>query len=213
MTMYSSLRTEHAVFSITYLGPISWYASLLQHPNARIEQHEHYRKQSWRNRCMIDGADKPQVLSIPVIAPNHTKINEVRIQYAEPWQRLHWRTITASYSRSPFFEHYADRFRPFFEQQQFDLLIDFNVAIMKVVFDLLRVQQNITLTETFEQKHDNDFRDIFSPKRSLPENFPFHPAPYLQVFSDRHPFLPDLSILDLLFCAGPESAGILRNSI
>lgn len=48
-----------------------------------------------------------------------------------------------------------------------------------------------------------DLRDAIRPKRPLPDS-EFDPRPYYQVRAARHGFLPNLSVLDLLFNEGPE---------
>jgi hypothetical protein len=177
-----------------------------------IEQHEHYIKQTWRNRCRIAAANGVQDLVIPVhLSGNHTPMNEVRIDYDGIWQRQHWQSIRSAYGNSPFFEFYADYFSPFYEKNNWDKLIDFNSEIFSVTMKLLKINPEFSFTTEYIPADENyiDNRNSISPKKSIEEDPDFMVKRYVQVFEERHGFIPNLSIIDLLCCCGPTSSEIL----
>jgi hypothetical protein len=119
------------------------------------------------------------------------------------WRHLHWNALVTAYSESPFFEYYQDDIRPFYEQR-WDYLLDYNEAIRTKICELIDIQPKVTLTGEYSRSSDNDYREAIRPKHSAPDP-DFTPRPYYQVYQQKHGFLPNLSILDLLFNMGPES--------
>ena len=164
-----------------YVGSIQWYARLLHHPTVCIEQHEHFERLTLRNRCHLLGANGILTLSIPLEHGRQQRrtIREVRISYAEPWQRIHWQSWMSCYRSSPFFEYYEDDFRPLYEQQP-RFLFDFNQAFLEVVQRLLKVKLNIRFTETYQKDYDAevlDYRSRISPKPIYqPTDAALHPT-------------------------------------
>ncbi len=163
-----------------YLAPISYYAQLAQANKVSIDGDETYRKQTFRNRCEIDSPNGRLPLSIPVVKPQapHTPMRDIRISDHGNWRHLHWNALVSSYHRTPFFEFYADDFAPFYEKK-YEFLFDFNQSLQALVGNLLEMPATV--------------------QRGL------QGEPYYQIFASRHGFLPDLSIVDLLFNMGPES--------
>ena len=188
-----------------YFGPISYYAILLQHPDCSIEHYEHFVKQSIRNRCDIYGANGKLQLTIPKQRKGSDKtiIKEIQISYKQNWQKEHWNAIVSSYNSSPYFEYYKDEFLPFFEEQE-EYLVNFNRKLQAVILKLLQERKNIKTTT--EYLHQGDFTDLRNYKWNLEKQ-----ERYDQVFMEKHGFIPNLSILDLLFNLGPESADYLHN--
>jgi hypothetical protein len=201
------MKASKIILSSAYLGPVQWYAAFLNN-DATIEQHEHYVKQTWRNRMRIAGPNGVQDLIIPVHARNHTPLHEVTINYTEAWQRQHWQSIRSAYGNSPFFEFYADHFSPFYERKHCEKLLDYNTELLALTLRLLKQKKEIVFTNEFIPSPENttDLRSHISPK----ENATFIPKRYLQVFEERHGFIPNLSIIDLLCCVGPASVEILN---
>ena len=195
-----------------YLGPIQQYCKMLQFPEVRIETAENYVKQSYRNRCVIAAANGPLALSIPIVKPDTLKCQtkDIRISDHGNWRHLHWNALVSAYNMSPFFEYYVDDFAPFYEKK-YDFLWDFNEELRQLACRLLDLEPNITYTEIYEPQVANDFREIIRPKHEG-EDSAFHPIPYYQVFQEKHGFLPNLSIADLLFNMGPEGLVVLRDS-
>ncbi len=197
-----------ALLSSTYFGPIQWYQKLHRMP-CIIEQHDHFVKQTYRNRCVIATANGTQTLTVPIERYDGTKcpMRDIRISDHGNWRHLHWNALVSAYGETPFFEFYADDLRPFFEKRH-TFLFDLNLDIMHTMCQLLDVRPQVTLSEQYivlpsEDDAVVDFRDAIRPKHPLPDA-DFNPTPYYQVRAQRHGFLPNLSILDLLFNEGPE---------
>jgi len=188
-----------------YFGPISYYAIVLQHPNCTIEMHEHFVKQSIRNRCDIYGANGKLQLTIPKQRKGSDKtiIKEIQISYKESWQKEHWNAIVSSYNSSPFFEYYKDEFLPFFENKEI-LLTNFNNKLQVVILKLLQEEKDVK--NTTEYLHQGNFSDLRNHKWNSEKQ-----EKYDQVFMEKHGFIANLSILDLLFNLGSESADYLHN--
>ena len=197
-----------SVLSSTYFGPIQWYQKLHRMP-CIIEQHDHFVKQTYRNRCVIATANGTQTLTVPIERYDGTKcpMRDIRISDHGNWRHLHWNALVSAYGETPFFEFYADDLRPFFEKRH-TFLFDLNLDIMHTMCQLLDVRPQVTLSEQYivlpsEDDAVVDFREAIRPKHPLPDA-DFNPTPYYQVRAQRHGFLPNLSILDLLFNEGPE---------
>ena len=193
-----------------YLAPVSYYACLAQHGKAVVEQYENYQKQTLRNRCRIASPNGVLPLTIPVVKPDTPKVlmRDTRISDHGNWRHLHWQALTSSYRRTPFFEFYADDFRPFYEQK-WEFLVDFNMALQETVCRLIDL--DVTVTRTASYRGDSQlstFNSLIGFAASLVEEL--STPSYYQLFSDRHGFMPDLSIVDLLFNMGPESILYLK---
>lgn len=197
--------TGTALLSQTYFGPVQWYQKLNRYDLVMVERHETFRKQSYRNRCVIATTNGLQSLTVPV---SRGEGRDVRISDHGNWRHLHWHALTTAYSESPFFEYYADDVRPFFERR-WEFLYDFNMEACRVVCDLLDIHPVIIPTECYVAHEDvadgvTDFREVIDPKHPQADDG-FVARRYYQVYEQKHAFLPNLSILDLLFNMGPES--------
>jgi len=182
-----------------------------------IETAENYQKQSFRNRCYIYGANGVQPLVIPVLKGNSKiKITETRIDNGKKWQRIHWKAIESAYRLSPYFEFYADEIGRFYNIET-EFLFEWDLSLLKTVAGILGINTEIRFTGSF-MKPENmesglDYRNSIHPKERLNKADPFfNPKPYQQVFSNRHGFIPDLSIIDLVFNEGPYAMQVLRES-
>ena len=152
---------------------------------------------------MIFGPNGKQMLTVPVTKPmgNRTKTKDVRISYELPWQQNHWRSFETAYNKSPFFLYYQDYLVPFYENRT-PFLLDFNQSLLETLFLAIRLDRNIGFTETYEKKPlDVDDKRLELATKSLLLEQP----EYIQVFSSKYGFIPNLSILDLLFNLGPET--------
>jgi hypothetical protein len=171
-----------------------------------MEVHEHFVKQTIRNRCHILSPNGIQTLIVPVDHHNRfrTPLKDLRIANEQAWQRQHWRSLCAAYQRSAFFEFYQDDLVPFYEKKQ-EFLMDFNSELLMMILSMLSVRVTQSKTEKFELPDENnasDFRfmsDISNPDSS--GDFKIYP----QVFGYKDGFVPGLSIVDLLFNMGPAS--------
>lgn len=204
--------------SSAYLAPIEYYTKLYAGTRIFIERYDHYIKQTYRNRCVIAGPNGPLSLTIPTekSAHEHCCMKDVRISDHGRWRHVHWQALVSAYYTSPFFEYYQDDFRPFYEKS-YTFLYDFNEALQALVCSLLDLQPDIHPTETYKtafiENKERDLRDTIHPKRDFSDDEAFVPEPYYQVFQEKLGFLPNLSIVDLLFNMGPEGLLVLRDSI
>jgi len=179
---------------------------MCNHPQAMIEAHCNYVKQTYRNRCVIASANGLQTLSIPIVKPDSLKCptKDIRIAEHGNWRRLHWNTIVSAYKSSPFFDYYEDDFRPFFEKPA-GFLFDFNEKLRELVCSLLDISPEISYSTGYDfslQSEVLDLREKIHPKK---EPVTQYFRPYYQVFDNKYGFQANLSIIDLLFNLGPES--------
>ena len=193
------------LLSTTYFGPIQWYQKLYRADEAWIEQHEHFIKQTYRSRCIIATTQGTQALTVPVERDllNSQSIKDIRISDHGNWRHLHWNALQSAYGESPFFEYYEDDLRPFFEKR-WTFLFDFNEAIREKICELLDITPVVRFTERYVSTHASDYREAINPKHPAPDP-DFQPRRYYQVYEAKHGFLPNLSIVDLLFNMGPEA--------
>ncbi len=190
-----------------YLPNIEYFLLLFENDNIYIEAFENYQKQSYRNRCKILTTNKIADLIVPVIKGNSKEIiKNIKIDYGQDWQRNHLRTIKSAYGKAPFFEHFYDFFRIVFEKKH-DFLIDFNTELLTVCLKLMQIKKEPKFTERFEIKAENDFRGIIHPKKATESITNIEAYNYSQNFGEK--FVPNLSIIDLLMCQGPQSVKIL----
>lgn len=197
--------------STTYWGNIEYFAALLS-GDAVVDNYEHYKKQSYRNRCEIMTAAGALSLSIPVvkITGGRTPVKDIRIDYDTAWQKNHWRAIVSAYRNSPYFEHYEHLVAPFYHNR-YNFLADYNMEIVDCVLAIMGYERTFELSDKYIEKNGVcDLRDEISPKRV--SNF-VHEE-YYQVFSESVPFVANLSVLDLIMCeGGSESRKLVERSV
>lgn len=209
---------KSVLLSSAYLAPVEYYTKLLAYDRVFVEQHDHYIKQTYRNRCTIAAPDGELALSIPTVKPDTLKcpLRDIRISDHGNWRHLHWNAIESAYNHTPYFEYYKDDFRPFYEKK-YEFLADFNEELCRLVCSLIDMQPTVERTTEYHalpSQDEDDFRERIHPKKDFRLEDPaFFPQPYYQVFQERHGFLPNLSIIDLLFNMGPESLLVLQQSI
>ncbi|MBN2614931.1 MAG: WbqC family protein [Bacteroidales bacterium] len=202
------MNQEPVLLSIAYLPPVSYFTLLLQQPSV-IEKQETFPKQTYRNRCRIYSDKGIMSLSIPVTKPlgNHTPTDQVLILNEDKWYLRHWRALLAAYESSPYFLYYKDDLEPYFQGMEVNLF-QFDLNLIHKVCELIGFEPDIQFTEQYEKAPSGitDLRQTIHPKQeNLLGNFPS----YFQVFDDKHGFIPDLSIVDLLFNLGPETKSYL----
>lgn len=205
------------LLSSAYLPPVQYFAHLQSAEQVWIEQYDHYQKQTYRNRCVIAAPDGPLSLTVPIEKPNTQKafMRDIRISDHGNWRHLHWNAIESAYNHTPFFEYYKDDFRPFYEKK-FDFLVDYNEQLCQLVCQLIDIDTSFQRTESYIAEPSNtiiDLRDAIHPKKEVMDDASFSAVPYYQVFQERLGFLPNLSIIDLLFNMGPEAILVLQKSI
>ncbi len=199
------------VFPIYYFPPVSWFAAAAQERVLLLETQEYYKKQNYFNRMRILSSNRVLTLSIPIRkAKENTIICKREIFFDGKWMRDHWVSLISAYRSSPYFEFYEDYFEPFFKEKRTSL-VDHNLAIIKVLREILQLDFEIQLTDSFHSSghYQTDYRRAFNSKGPTQADW-FTSSPYLHVFGDT--FHPDLSVLDLLFNLGPASSVYLNNS-
>lgn len=205
-------KIPEVYLSTAYLGNVEYFSKLVSAEKVFIEQYEHYQKQSYRNRCCIMAANGMLSLTIPIEKMHGVKmsIRDVRIDYQRKWQQNHWRALISAYSSAPFFEYYADDILPFYTKKE-PFLFDFNYRLTELMLDLIHQPSSICLTENYYSGSSQfDYRQRIHPKvQSAEQDVVFLPKPYFQVFAVRYGFIPNLSIVDLLFNEGPNALSIL----
>jgi len=196
------------LLSTAYFPLISWMAAALQSESTAIEIHETYPKQTFRNRCNIATSSGILSLTVPVkrVNGNHTKTCDIQTDNSGNWQLLHWRSIVTAYNKSPYFLHYRDLFEPVLFKKH-NLLIDLNQELLNSILKALQISnKGIFFTSQYEFKPEFlDLRNSFHPKQEKYRVLEVELPRYIQAFEENLGFIPDLSILDLIFNLGPEA--------
>jgi hypothetical protein len=194
--------------STAYLPPIEYFSLISNAGEVIIEREENYVKQSYRNRCYVLTAHGRQPLSVPVYlgSQHKTPVKDIRIDYSKRWQQVHLRTLTASYSCSPYFEYYFEIIEKIISVKN-DFLLDLNTKLTETVSGILKIDTRFLFSTMFAPpgETENDYRYKISPKVKSQ----FSPGEYIQVFSIGKGFVRELSILDLIFNMGPEAGNYL----
>lgn len=196
---------------IGYFPPISYFAYLLN-SDITMESKEHFVKQSLRSRCTVLGANGPLNLLVPRLhSDQRLLIDQTIIDQETDWKTLHWRSLESAYRKSPYFEYYEHHFEAFYNEthsKHFDL----GMRSVQLACQLLKVPFEPSITTEYVQEFEGlDLRSTWN-KQNYAAQAPVAEFPaYIQVFSDRFAFEADLSILDLLFCLGPEATSYLRS--
>ena len=196
-----------------YLPNIQYVTWIIHHPDVCIEVNDHYQKRTWRNKMQLSGPDGPVLLSVPLLKGKHQgqKMTDVRIDPNQAWQRNHWRTIATLYGKSPFFPHYADRIQPLFNTN-YTHLADLNWDSLLTIISILNLQINLTRTTRYLSSDPSGYLDLRG-KIAYPVSKQAQRAcpPYPQVFFFFLGFIANCSILDLIFCCGPEATLRMRD--
>lgn len=198
------MKNKSCLIPTLYLPSVSAMKTIACYNELCIDGSDHYQKQSFRNRAQIVGGNGLQTLTVPIVNGHSLgiPIKDARIAYDTRWQQVHWRSITAAYKSSPFFEYYEDDFAPFYHER-FEFLFDYNTEQLSVILKLIdfSVSKRLTVNSAYDSVFD-DLRCLVECKTGLDRN---SQIPYWQVFQNRFGFVPNLSVLDLLFNLGPEA--------
>jgi len=196
-----------------YLPPIAYFAAIQPASVITIEKHEHFQKQTYRNRCYILSSQGKEMLILPLTSKHgNVCITDIRIDYSQKWLNHHWRSIQSAYGRAPFFEYYAgDLEKVLFAKHTF--LYDLNYQLLSMCLKWLK--RNVTIKESlmYEKTVDSsvtDLRSLINPKKTDIEEKIYTPTAYTQVFGST--FVKNLSLIDLIFCEGPAAGLIVEAS-
>lgn len=192
-----------------YLPNVSYFHAIKQNDQPIvIEQFENYPKQTFRTRTQIGTANGVLNLIVPIVhgRKERVRMHEVKINYDHPWQRLHWLSIQTAYRSSAYFEYYEDDFSAFYEKE-YELLLDYNTEQIKLILKLLKLNREISYSTSYTDVESGiDYRNAIHPRQPSPM---IDPKPYYQVFEEKTGFIPNLSIIDLLFSQGPQAKNFL----
>lgn len=199
---------KNVLLPVFYLPPISWFSVFLDPENEIIfEQYESFPKQTFRNRTNIYGANGKLSLIIPINHNGKREFKDIEISYREDWMNIHWKSIKTAYQSSPYFEFYEDKFKVLYEVKE-KYLLDFNLKSIDIIQKILKTEKAQSLSEEYiKNLEEISYREQFSPK--IPSVFDMEE--YYQTFTDKHGFLKDLSIIDLICNKGPESVTYIKN--
>jgi WbqC-like protein family len=194
----------------TYFPNISHCVGIANAQSILFEIEDNYQKQTYRNRTTIYAANGKLILSIPVVftQKNRQKFRDVKIANETHWQTQHWKSLQSAYRTSPFFEFYEDELQPLFTKKETSLL-DFNFKCLEVIFDCLQLDSTFTKTESYQKiiEDKTDLRHMVNTKKEQVQLF----NNYTQVFNNKHGFINNLSILDLLFNEGTNALSYLQS--
>lgn len=202
-----------------YFAPIDLFSVYLNAEEILWENEDNYQKQTYRNRQYIYGANGRLLLNIPVLHARTSdgkrqKYKDVQIKYDENWQSIHWKSLQSAYKSSPFFEFYADELQPLY-QNKYKFLLDFNYKCWETLLNCLQIEEK-------NSKQTNRFLDTYNVKNNCVDNrylikakrkSQFEVQSYPQVFQEKHGFIPNLTILDVLFNEGPQTVSYLKDQM
>ena len=192
----------------TYFPSISNFVAMAQADGVTFEVEDNFQKQTNRNRMYIYSPNGIQLLNVPVKNSNrpNQRFKDTKIEHAFDWQKQHFKSLEAAYRTSPFFEYFEDDIRPVFEQKHI-FMMDLNFQILDIVSECLGMPLQYSKTEEYfhEVNGMHDYRHLANGKKDTSEF-----EPYTQVFGDRHGFINNLSILDLLFNEGRYAIDYLK---
>ena len=192
----------------TYFPNVAQFVAIVKSDIVHFEVCDNYQKQTLRNRTEIYGANGKLALTVPVsyTQKNRQLYKDVKIANENNWQQQHLKSLQSAYSMSPFFEFYIDDLMPLFEKQ-YDYILDFNLNCFEVLLNALQLNISPKPTSIFEKEPTGktDYKNL------VKRNFKVDSLqPYTQVFTEKHGFIPNLSILDLLFNEGPNTELYLK---
>jgi hypothetical protein len=188
----------------TYFPSIASFVAIANAEKVTFEVCDNYQKQTYRNRMHIYAANGKLSLTVPVIYSQKDRqlYKDILVSDDTNWQDLHWKSIQSAYSSSPFFEFYQDDIEPLFTSK-YRYLLDFNFKCLEVIYDCLQLTFEYQTTKTFDKAINGsmDFRFLVDNRKEKNQTF----KPYVQVFDDKHDFIPNLSIIDLICNEGPNA--------
>lgn len=196
----------------SYFPSIEQMAAMAQAEKVVFENEDNYQKQTYRNRTYIAHSNGELLLNIPIKHNKdgkRQKMKDVLVENDFPWQDLHWKSLQSAYRTSPFFEYYEDDLAPLFAEKV-ERLLEYNLRIIEVLFEMIGIEVETSKTQGYEiSPNITDLRFLIDAKRKSD----FKTQEYTQVHQANHPFLPNLSVLDLLFNEGPNALTYLEEAM
>ncbi len=200
------------LIDLQYLPSLEYFCALYPFEKIILEEHEHFVKQSFRNRCYINTSQGVQMLIVP-LTEKHGKVSvkEIKIDHQQKWQNNHWRSIESAYHNAPYFEFYSDELKSIIYKKH-ELLFSLSHELLSFCLRSLRIEVKLSETVSFEKEvHQvSDLRSLIIPKKPYSDRTFYRVAPYQQVFGNA--FVSNLSFVDLLFCEGPNSIEVIKAS-
>lgn len=207
------MHPSSILLDLQYLPNIEYFCCLYYFEHIVIERHENFQKQSYRNRCLIRGANKIESLIVPVKHNKNKGISEVEIDYNQKWIGIHINALKSAYGNSPYFEYFSQEIFDVI-RRKYRKLFDLNFELLTKCLKLLGMEKEIKFTDSFDKLIKNtqiDARGLIHPKKPLNQLNVFQPIEYDQIFGSN--FAANLSIIDLLFCMGGESTDVIKKSL
>jgi hypothetical protein len=208
----------NGLIELHYLPCIAWFTVTHSFDTIMLEKHEHFIKQSYRSRCRILTSQGIQELTVPLTGKSarmnghgKTVITDIKIDYSQKWLNNHWRSIVSAYNNAPFFEYYSDAFHnTLYKEHKF--LYDLNLELLTICRGILKLSNGITETMAYEKIPSGgavDLRNVVNAKKPAGYEKYVRPVPYAQVFG--HTFAANMSIIDLIFCEGPNARQVITS--
>ncbi len=198
---------SQAIISSAYFPNVSYLRALRDHKKVIVDTGEHFVKQSHRSRTYVLGPNSVLKLIVPLRRwKNNTPVKDIQIAYHDNWQKLHWKTLEASYRSSPYFEYYEDKLNDIINVKKHDFLIDLNNETLNFIHSALKMETEIEYSSNYveDAEHSIDFRNINSGPNDKSTNY----KSYVQVFGNSQ-FFANLSLLDLICNEGPNAIHLL----
>jgi hypothetical protein len=204
---------QTTLIELHYFPSIAYFSAIRNSSLVIVEKHEHFIKQTYRNRCYVNGTMGVEGLIIPLTSKHgKTKITDVKIDHSQKWLNNHWRTIQSAYGKAPFFEYYADDIhRILFQRNEY--LYDLNMSLLTMCLKWLKWNLNIEESKSFEIEPESiiiDLRSAINLKQKERTAQYYTPVSYHQVFGNK--FVENMSLIDLIFCKGPGAGDIVQAS-
>ncbi|MBT0811559.1 WbqC family protein [Litoribacter ruber] len=198
------------ITDLLYLPPIEYFAAIEGKETLMIEGHDNYQKQTYRNRASIRLANKVEHLSVPVKGGKGRPFREIEIDYEQKWVNIHLRGIKSAYGKAAFFEYFFPYYESVFERRP-TRLFDLNLELLTLCLKFLQHPVRIVVSTEYQPNVGfQDLRGVIQPKESYEVRGIYRPVPYMQLFG--LDFVPNLSVIDLLFCEGPQAGRIISQS-
>lgn len=202
----------NCLIELHYLPSIAWFAATQSYGTIVLEKHEHFIKQTYRSRCRIVTSQGVQELTVPLTGKHgKTIIKDIQLDHSQKWVNNHWRSIVSAYNNAPFFEYYSDALRAaLYKEHKF--LYDLNLELLTICRGWLKLTNTITETLSYQktpQTGTADLRNLVNAKKPADCEKFFKPVPYTQVFG--HTFAENMSVIDLIFCEGPNARQLITS--